>query len=242
MVRNIGVIVQAHMGSTRLPGKVLRKIADKTVLGHDLCRLKKIKNVDTIIVATSCDEQDDLIIEECEKYNVCTYRGSDEDVLSRFYEAAQEYNLTDIVRICSDNPLLDWEIIDKEIELYLFNEYDIVKSGANIPLGLGGEIFSFSKLADACLNARKGYQREHVTPYIYENSLLMGLYDIKDDFSGYRFTLDTNDDWTLIKCLYRYLYKGEHDFLLSDVVKIMKSNPELYSINSHIKQKKVSEL
>jgi len=227
------------MGSTRLQGKVLKTIADKTVLGHDIARLKKVKNADLIIIATSKEEADKVIIEECQKYEVECYRGSDSDVLERFYEAAKQYELTDIVRICSDNPLLDWEIIDKEIDLYLTGQYDIVKSGNNIPLGFGGEIFSYASLKEAYDNADKEYQHEHVTPYIYEHSEKAGLYNIEQDYSKYRFTLDTPADWKLVNALYEKLYHGKHDFCLDDVIEVMETNEELFKLNAHIKQKQV---
>lgn len=239
MVRKIGIIMQAHMSSTRLPGKVLKFLKDKAVIGHDIERLKKVKNIDSIIVATSDKSVDDILVNECKKYNINIFRGNDDNVLSRFYYAAKKYELTDIIRICSDNPLLDWEIINKELDLYLTNKYDIVTSSKNIPLGLGGEIFSFKLLEEAYQNANKNYQFEHVTPYIYEHSLNIGYFDIDKDLSKYRFTLDEQSDWILIETIYNELYNGKHDFLLKDIVTFMNNNSSLYKINCNVKQKKV---
>jgi len=240
-VKNIAIIIQARMGSSRLPGKILKKIADKTVLGHILTRLKKVQYADQIIVATSINTEDDLVVDECKKYDVACFRGSNEDVLSRYYFAALKYNATDIVRICADNLLVDWNIIDAQIKIYKESNHDIVYVGSHVPLGLGGEIFSFSKLEEAHANAKKEYQREHVTPYLYETYEDVYKYQIEKDFSKYRFTLDTNEDWILVNKIYEILYKGEHDFSLEKVVDVMGKNPSLYEINKNIQQIKVGK-
>lgn len=236
MVRPVSAIIQARMGSTRLPGKILRQLADKSVLGHILMRLQRVRYIDNIIVATSKNMEDDIVVEECAKYNVKCFRGSNLDVLSRFYHTAREYDVAEIIRICADNVMIDWNIIEKQILAYQNNKYDIVSTGSNIPLGLGGEIFSFEKLEEAYRNAKEEYQREHVTPYIYEHCKNIFKYQIKDDYSKYRFTLDTPEDWMLINKLYSILYKGTHDFVLADIVKAMQENPALFEINKNIKQ------
>jgi len=236
MVKKIGCIIQARMGSTRLPGKVLKPLVDKTLLGHILTRLKQSQYIDKIIVATSENVEDSRIVDECKKYSVDCFIGSNADVLARFFRAACLYNLTDIVRICADNPLVDWEIIDKQILVYNKNQYDIVATGSHIPLGLGGEIFSFEKLEKAYNNAKEDYQREHVTPYIYENYEKILRYQINNDYSKYRFTLDTPEDWSLISKIYDILYKGTHDFTLNEVIKVMNDKHQLYEINKNIKQ------
>lgn len=239
MVKKIGCIIQARMGSTRLPGKVLKPLADKTVLGHILTRLKQSQYIDKIILATSENIEDNRIVDECKEYSVDCFRGSNADVLARFYHAAGLYDLTDIVRICADNTLIDWKIIDKQILVYNKNRYDIVSTGSYVPLGVGGEIFSFENLEKAYNNAKEDYQREHVTPYIYENYENIFKYQINNDYSKYRFTLDTPEDWSLIFKLYDILYKGIHDFSLDEVIKVMNDKPELYEINKNIKQIKV---
>ena len=241
MVKTIGIIVQAHMGSTRLSGKVLKDLCGKPELWHIVERLRNVKLADRLIIATSDLKNDDAIEEFCQQNEVDFFRGSDDDVLSRFYHAAENFNLTDIVRICSDNTLLDWEIIDKEIKLYLHNDYDIVTSGYGVPLGLGGEVFSFEYIKMAYENAVEHYQHEHVTPYIYENAKKIYKYSLKNDYSDYRLTLDTPEDWELVQKIYGELFKGKHDFLLDDIVKIMEENPEWKKINALVKQKSVKD-
>lgn len=237
LVKKIAAIVQARMGSTRLPGKTLKWIADRTVLGHVITRLKNSQCLEQIIIATSDAEADDRIEAECKKYEVPCFRGSQENVLSRYYHAAKAYNVTDVVRVCADNTLVDWKIIDKEIYAYKRQDFDIVKTGVTIPLGLGGEIFSFDKLETAYQNAGQAYQKEHVTPYIYENSSRIFELQVEEDYSKYRFTLDVPEDWILINKLYNLLYKDAHDFLLADVVAVMRKKPELFEINKHVVQK-----
>lgn len=241
MVKKLGIIVQAHMGSTRLPNKMMLQLCDKTVLGHVICRLKKVQNADALIVATSTLAVDDVIVAECEKYHVSVYRGSDEDVLSRFYGAAVQYELTDVARVCADNTLVDWEVIEDEIKAYQTGQYPVVNPSANIPLGLGCEIFSFAMLEDAYKHGTEHYQREHVTPYIYEHYEPVYRPAFPKDYRKYRFTLDTEDDWQLIQRIYQALYRGEDNITLPQVIQTMADNPEWFALNENVHQKSVKE-
>lgn len=242
MVKKLGIIVQAHMGSTRLPNKMMLELCGKSVLGHVISRLKHVKNADALIIATSDLKVDNIIEQECGKYGVKCYRGSNDDVLARFYHAACKYGLTDVVRVCADNTLVDWELIDAEIHDYEFGENALVSYGFNIPVGLGGEIFSFSMLEDAFYNGTEHYHREHVTPYIYEKYGSPYRTTLCcSDYSKYRFTLDTVQDWELIKRIYSYLYHGKDDIVFEQVISIMEKHPELYEINKDVHQKGVKE-
>ena len=241
MVKSVGIIVQAHMGSTRLPNKMMKDLFGKSVLGHVITRLKKSLCADKLIIATSNLPSDDILAEECKKYQVNFYRGSDSDVLDRFYQAAKYYELSDIARVCADNTLIDWQIIDEEIKIYKNFSYDIVTSGDTVPLGLGCEIFSFDLLEEARHKATKTYQHEHVTPYLYENFSNVYRYNLQEDFKKYRFTLDTEEDWQLIYKIYSELYHGEDNFLLEDVVAVMKKNSTWFDINKNVKQKTAKE-
>ncbi len=241
MVKKLGIVVQAHMGSTRLPNKMMLQLCDKTVLGHVICRLKKVKNADLLVVATSTLPTDDAIVAECEKYGVLVYRGSDDDVLSRFYNAAVQYELTDIARVCADNTLVDWNIIEEEIVAYRTGAYPIVNPSKNVPLGLGCELFSFAMLEEAYKNADKAYQHEHVTPYIYEHYASVYRPPYAKDYSKYRFTLDTEADWQLIQRIYGKLYRERVGFTLDDVIQIMEENPEWFDLNKDVHQKAVGE-
>ena len=172
----IGAIIQARMGSTRLSGKVMKELEGKTVLEHVIERVKQSKMIEEIIIATTVHGRDDVIESEALRCGVKAFRGSEDDVLSRYYYAAKENEIDVIVRITSDCPLIDWKIIDKVISKFMENEYDIVTNAGleleqrTFPRGLDLEVFSFSVLSNAFNNATEKYQREHVSPYIYETS------------------------------------------------------------------------
>ena len=241
----IGAIIQARMGSTRLSGKVMKKITDRTVLEHVIERVKQSNLIDTIIIATTTHERDNVIADKAMECGVKFFRGSEDDVLSRYYYAAKENDLDVVVRITSDCPLIDPNILNEIINHYLINDYNIVSNaGADLstrtyPRGLDTEIFSFEVLEKAFYNAKEKYQREHVTPYIYETS--SGAYYYKNDIdcSKFRWTLDTDEDFELISEIYKHLYHGKHDFYLNDIVNLFEKMPELYDINVHIEQKKI---
>lgn len=237
----LGIIVQAHMGSTRLPRKMVKDLCGKPVLEHVLTRLKKVTAADELIVATSTLKADDEIAAIGKHMKVKVYRGSDKDVLARFYEAATEYQLTDVARACADNTLIDYEIIDSELRAYKEGKGKIVIASKNIPLGLGVEVFSYEMLKNAYEHATENYQHEHVTPYIYENYGNPYLLSYPHDYSKYRFTLDTADDFKLIEKIYSALYHGKHDFVLQDIAAVMEKNKEWLNINSHVHQKGVKE-
>lgn len=241
----IGVIIQARMGSTRLPGKVMKKIQGRSVLEHVIERVKQSKLIDEIIIATTTHEHDSVIEAEASRCGVKSFRGSEEDVLSRYYYAAKSNELDVVVRITSDCPLIDPIIIDNVIEFYESHNYAIVTNAGNdlhnrtYPRGLDVEVFSFTLLENAYHDAKEKHQREHVTPYIYETSKSVAIYKNEIDYSEYRWTLDTEEDFELICEIYRYLYKGSHDFYLEEIVNLVNARPELKMINAHIEQKKI---
>lgn len=242
----IGAIIQARMGSTRLTGKVMKDLEGKTVLEHVIDRVRQSKMIDEIIIATSTHDRDNVIETEALRCGVKVFRGSEEDVLSRYYYAATENGLDVVVRITSDCPLIDSKVLDEVIECYVNNDYDIVSNAGSdlskrtYPRGLDTEVFSFNVLKNAFTNAKENYQREHVTPYIYENSIGVYYYKNDIDYSRNRWTLDTDEDFKLISEIYKHLYRGKHDFYLSDIVKLFEVKPELFNINAHIEQKKLN--
>jgi spore coat polysaccharide biosynthesis protein SpsF len=241
----VGAIIQARMGSTRLPGKVMKDLLGKTVLGHVIERVKQAGELDIVIIATSENGDDDLIEMEAKKYDVTVFRGSEEDVLQRYYLAARENELDIIVRITSDCPLIDPHIIDQLVAFFKSNDFDMVtNSGTDykkrtLPQGLDTEVFSFESLENAYFNADKSYQREHVTPYIYENSNKCFFQRDEKDNSQLRWTLDTDEDFALIYEIYTRLYKGRHDFFYKEILELFEKEPELLKINEFIEQKKV---
>jgi len=242
----IGAIIQARMGSTRLPEKVMKNLLGKTVLEHVIERVKQSKLIDEIIIATTTHDRDAVIESEALRCGAKAFRGSEDDVLSRYYYAVKDNDLDVVVRITSDCPLIDPQVLDEVIQYYVNNDYDIVSNAGSdlskrtYPRGLDTEVFSFKVLENAFINVKETYQREHVTPYIYENSIGVYYYKNHIDYSKHRWTLDTDEDFNLISEIYKHLYHGEHDFYLSDIVKLFEAKPELFNINAHVEQKKLN--
>lgn len=240
-----GVVIQTRMGSTRLPGKVMLDLCGKPVIQHVIERISQSKEIDDIIIATTTLEQDKIIVKEAERNCVKWFRGSEEDVLSRYYHAARENNLEIVVRVTSDCPLIDPYVTDNIVRYFKENEHDIVTNASadlrtrTYPRGLDTEVFSFKALEDAFNNAREKYQREHVTPYLYENANSIYYYKGSTDYSKYRWTLDTEEDLELIRTIYKYLYKGEHNFYYREIIKLLEVYPEIAKLNEAVEQKKI---
>jgi len=243
---NVVCIIQARIGSTRLSGKVLKRICGKTVLEHDIDRLKRVKNINKIVIATTTLEKDNVIVEEADRLKVAYFRGSEEDVLSRYYYATKENNADIVVRVTSDCPLIDSEVTEKIIQYYLDNseKYDYTSNTIDrtYPRGLDTEVFSFKALERAFNEAESQRDREHVTPYIWGNPNLFKLAQYKNDvdYSALRWTLDTIEDFELINKIYTILYSEKgNNFSMKDIIELYKEYPELKEINEHIEQKKI---
>ncbi|MEJ8305964.1 glycosyltransferase family protein, partial [Saccharibacillus sacchari] len=188
----IVAIIQARMGSTRLPGKVMKMLGDRTVLGHVINRCKAIPLVTQVIVATTAAEEDDILCKEAELYGVSYYRGSENNVLSRYYEAAKMAKAEVVVRVTSDCPLLDPQISNSVIKHFLRSECDYASNSLSktFPRGLDTEVFSFKVLERAYQNAELSFEKEHVTPYLYLHPELFNVeaYYNEKNQSQYRLT------------------------------------------------------
>lgn len=234
------------MGSTRLPGKVLMDLAGKKVLYHVIDRVLRSKLIDKVVIATTTEEKDDAIVEACEGYDerVTTSRGSENDVLDRYYQAAVQEKANVIIRVTSDCPVIDHEILDRIIQKYLDTGVDYVSNFFNVrmfPRGLDAEVFSFAALEKAHKEAQSQEEREHVTPYIWRNPDIYkcGSFPNDVDLSQHRWTLDEDDDYKLLKEIYDNLYEEKEDFLLKDILELIERKPELAKINTHVEQKKI---
>jgi len=237
-------IVQARMGSTRLPGKVLKELLGKPMLTRVINRSQRSKLVDEVVVATTINPMDESIVELCEKEGYRYYRGSEVDVLDRYYRAALKYKGDVIVRLCSDDPLIDSEIIDMVVDEFLshYPEADYVSNtfpSCGFPVGLYAEAISFSALGRAWREDNNPVWREHVTPYIYRHPEQFKLYSVKSevDYSHMRWTVDTPEDLTFVRKIYEYF--GHDNFSWKDVLRLLKLHPEWLEINQHIQQKMV---
>lgn len=243
------VIIQARMGSTRLPGKVMKKIANKTVLNHVVNRVSMSKKIDKVVIATTENIEDDAIVKECENIGISYYRGSQDNVLSRYYNVAKEENADIVIRITSDCPLIDPIIIDKMVEYFIEeNKKDKLDYLSNtlvetFPRGFDVEVFTFDSLKRVYDNATHDFEKEHVTPYIYTNKekFVIKNYSNNKNYSQYRLTLDTIEDYKVIKNIYDNLYKENKMFYIEEIISYLECNPEIAQINKEIKQKKLGE-
>lgn len=233
-------IVQARMGSTRLPGKVLMDLGGETALGRVVRRLRRATLVDKIVVATSNSAADDAIIRECERSDVVSFRGSENDVLDRFYHASRACAAEAVVRITSDCPLIDPELVDETIRVFQDRDGDYASNifPRSYPRGLDAEVFSTTALGVAWREAHEPYQREHVTPYFYVHPQRFRLISLRGqiDYSHYRWTLDTAEDLDLLRTIYAHLGDRD-DFSWHEVIELMKCEPELAELTSHVVQK-----
>ncbi|WP_281883037.1 glycosyltransferase family protein [Paenibacillus sp. YYML68] len=240
------VIIQARMGSSRLPGKVLMNLVDKPILAHVINRCKAIPLVDDIVVATTTDPADEVIADLVRSESVAVHRGSESHVLSRYYEAAIANQSDVVVRVTSDCPLLDPQVSNDVIRM--FKEASSAQYCSNtltrtFPQGLDTEVFSFDALEQAYRNADQAYEQEHVTPYIYQHDDQFRLlqYTHLKDYSHYRWTVDTAEDYQLVDQIYRELYRPGDIFSWQETIKLCESHPELVNMNAHIVQKKLGE-
>lgn len=230
-------IIQARMGSKRLPGKVMKKIIGIPVLIHDLERIGRMKTIDKIVVATTLLSEDDVIVNTVKNYseNIGIYRGSENNVLNRYYKAAKEFKADVIVRITSDCPLIDPNISDLVVEKYSDGRCDYCSNNLlkTYPHGLDTEVFSFEALEKAEKESKDSYEKEHVTLYIINNPDKFRLLNVKNDknLRDLRWTLDYPEDLTLIKEIYNKLYHQNGFFWMHDILKLLENEPDLVEIN-----------
>lgn len=238
-------IIQARMGSTRLPGKVLKKVKDKPLLEYQLERIQQSQLINEIVIATTQNEKDRKIIEFCNARDIYVFQGSEDNVLERYFQVAKEYDADVIVRLTSDCPLIDSELIDEVIRLYLNSEENVDYASNTLvrsyPRGLDIEVFSFKSLEQAYKQAVLKNEKEHVTPYIYNHPKTFKLVNMESlvDFSYHRWTVDTEEDFELIRRIIEVTYPHTKDVKWKDIIQIMELNPSWYKINAHIEQKKL---
>jgi spore coat polysaccharide biosynthesis protein SpsF len=235
-------IVQARMGSTRLPGKVLLDLAGKPMLVRDMERIQRAKNIDDIVIATTKKSEDDKIISLCRDNGWNFFRGRENDVLDRYYQAAREYCAKTVVRITSDCPLIEPMIVDRIIEKFsvMTPKIDYVSNIFPIrtyPRGLDTEVMSFSALERCWKEEANPVSREHVTPYIHRHPDRFRISEVNNelDLSSMRWTVDSPEDMAFACRIYEHF--GDHYFSWTDVLSLLREQPELMEINKDILQK-----
>lgn len=232
-------IIQARMGSTRFPGKVLRRIGERSVLEMICTRVKNATSIDQLVVATSVHARDNEIEKACLEMGVNVFRGSESDVLDRFYRVCLKYNATDVLRITADCPLVDPGLIDRLYAFYKLGSYDHagVATGAGVdssnvfrfPDGLDSEWFNFQALEKANASATNMLDREHVTPYIWNNKDLfkVGIFQSRIDYSNVRLTLDTSLDLDTFNEMYVHFGNLIYNISYQEVVEWIKQLPSV---------------
>jgi len=235
-------IVQARMGSTRLPGKVLKNLAGETMLARVVGRLHRSNRIDDVLVATTDESTDDAIVDECRKLSVRVSRGDQDNVLDRYFNAAKFVSADVIIRITSDCPLIDPQITDKTVQAFLDSSPDYAANTIvrTYPRGLDTEVMSMNALARAWQEARKPYEREHVTPYIIEHPDEFKILSVSgdQDYSAHRWTVDTPEDLEFVRAVYDRL-KSKAMFSWRDILDLLDHEPELFELNGHVVQKQL---
>lgn len=233
-LKPVVAIIQARMSSTRLPGKVMKSLTGRPILWHVVNRLNASKLIDEVVVATTTGPEDDIIEEWCKLGGVSVSRGSLEDVLDRYYQAAVAFKAKTVVRITSDCPLIDPALVDRAIEKFNEGGFDHVSIDSSYPDGLDAEVFSFEALKKAHEEAALASEREHVTPYIWKNQQIFKLGKIKNsvDLSYMRWTVDDEKDFRLITAICEGIAAGERVFHMAEVLEFLKKNPEVLKINA----------
>jgi len=237
-------IIQARMGSTRLPGKVLMDIAGKPMLERVIERVRTSNLVHKVVVATTTLPEDDVIAQHCSSMPVpCpTFRGAVDDVLARYARCAEAYDADHVIRVTADCPLVDPRIMEEVLHISktIYGVFYAATDGYCWPNGVDAEAFSFSALARADMRAHKPYQRVHVTPYMREHFRCAWCRPV-DTITSHpemRWTVDTQEDLDFVREIYAH---GWQHFRTDQLITVLLNHPELMRINAHVRQKDVTE-
>jgi spore coat polysaccharide biosynthesis protein SpsF len=244
-------IIQARMAASRLPGKVLKTLGHQPVLAWMLARTRRAQLVDEVVVATTTDPSDDPVAEYCQQHGVAFTRGSMQDVLDRYYQAAKAFHADVIVRLTADCPFIDPNLLDDNLRTFLQAEPKL-DFAANrlpppyrrtIPIGLDAEYCWFEGLETIWREARGKHQREHVMPYFYEHPDRFRILHMthEPDLGDLRWTVDTPEDLELLRRIVSY-FPDRDDFSWQEVLDLVQQHPELSQINANIQHKDYREV
>jgi len=236
--------IQARMSSTRLPGKVLADLSGQPMLARVVARTERARLLDGVVVVTTASPADDIIAEACVQHHWQFFRGNENDVLDRYYHAARHCEAEIVVRVTGDCPLIDPEIIDRVVVVFQETMPDYASNTLRrtYPRGLDVEAMKLTSLARAWREASEPWHRAHVTPYIHQNPKLFSLVSVTDeaDHSGYRWTVDTQQDLEFVRAIYTHL-RGDDTFSWRDVLRLLDEEPKLANMNRGVLQKTPQE-
>jgi spore coat polysaccharide biosynthesis protein SpsF len=239
MKPKVTAIIQARMLSKRLPGKAMLALKGMPLLYHVVERSKKIEHVDNVVLAAPVGSENRPVVDLAKYMGAGAFSGSEDNVLERYYQAAEEFGGDYIVRITGDNPFTDVDYASMAVEIATEACCDLC-SISNLPLGVAVEVIKREALREAYKNASKPYYREHVTPYIKEHPELFSIErppaNLVNPFKNLRLTVDTEEDYKLASILFDNLYEGK-PFPIGDVIEFLKTHRDLVQINSHIEQR-----
>lgn len=230
------LIIQARMGSSRLPNKVLKELCGKPMLQHIIERSARSRKVDNIMVATTVREEDWQIEELCRSISVECYKGSENDVLDRYYQAASKYQPENVVRVTADCPFIDPIVIDEIIQIHEAGNYDYTSNTLveTYPDGLDTEVFTFAALEKAWKEAFLTSEREHVTPYIkFKGGFHRYSVEHSPSLADKRWTVDTEKDFEVVTQVYNSLYGQKDIFLMEDILAFMESHRRIEQLNEN---------
>jgi len=238
--KKIVTIIQARMGSERLPGKVLAPIIGTPLLALIIKRILSSRRLGTLVVATTTETRDDAVADLMSELGVNCFRGDPEDCLDRYYKAATEYEAEVVVRLTGDNPLIDHQFLDWVVNAFLTTEPQsdyLITSSSSFPLGLSVEVFSFSELEVAWQETLDPALRAHVTPYLRRHPERFQITNLTGpgDYSQMRWTVDTPEDLKFVRALYDHF--GHDHFSWREAIAAVEDHPEWIEINQHVRQR-----
>ncbi|MGN7611549.1 cytidylyltransferase domain-containing protein [Magnetococcales bacterium HHB-1] len=241
-------IIQARMDSTRLPGKILLPLGERTVLEQVIQRVNRVSNLNKTVIATTTKPSDDPVARLVESLDhIALFRGDEHDVLDRYYKAAKTFQADPVIRITADCPLMDHNLLEEMLTTFLHDQhadyYSNTQTPRTYPRGIDIEIFTFNALEKAWRSATKSFEREHVTPYLYNHAHLFKLekkISEEGNYSDHRWTLDTEADYQFLQKIFNHFDSQKDLCSRKDIIDFLEHNPELQKINAHVKQKSLT--
>ena len=236
----VAAIIQARMGSTRLPGKVLKDLNGISLLENIITRVGKCTTVDEILVATTTNPLDDELVQWCMEHKIKCFRGDENNVLKRYFDAASYIKADIVIRITADDPFKDPNVIDAVVKQLIDNRLDFSFNNCppSFPEGLDTEVFTYEAIKRAVESDTSDFEKEHVTQYFYHNPDLFKMmnYSYDKDVSDIRLTVDSSEDFELAREIYSELAPNGEMFYLEDILRLMEKCPSLKDLNKNVKR------